>query len=78
MSLHTNFERLIRIDSLINKKATGNTANLAIKLDLSKSGTEKFIREMKEEGIPISYCKKSKSYIYTRPGRIIGKLFIEE
>jgi len=78
MSLRKYFERLKQTDSLIRKKSTGNAESLAKKLNLSKSGTEKFINEMKEIGFPISYCKKRKTYFYNKEGKIAEQLFVEE
>jgi Mn-dependent DtxR family transcriptional regulator len=78
MSLHKYLERIRLTDSLIRKKATGNIESLAKKLNLSKSGMEKFLHEMKEEGFPISYCKKRKIYFYKQEGKMAEKLFVEE
>ncbi|HEY5464667.1 MAG TPA: hypothetical protein VIJ95_15500 [Hanamia sp.] len=78
MPIHKYLERIRFIDSLICKKATGNTKILAKKLNLSVSGTEKFIHEMKEAGFPISYSKKRKSYFYNRDGKMVERLFTEE
>jgi hypothetical protein len=78
MSLSKYILRLKLIDSLIRKKSTGNSANLAKKLNLSKSGADKFIREMKEEGFPILYCKKRKTYFYSEEGEMAEKLFVTE
>lgn len=78
MSLHKYIERIKFIDYLIRKRATGNTEDLAQKLDLSVSGTFKFIKELKEEGFPICYSKKCKSYCYTKEGRLVSSLFEAE
>lgn len=78
MSLHKYIERIQFIDKLIRKKATGNISVLAGKLNLSKSGAEKFIHEMKEVGFPITYCKKQKTYLYEHEGKMVDKLFFEE
>jgi bacteriocin-like protein len=78
MSLQKYIERVQFIDQLIRKKATGNITVLAKKLNLSKSGAEKFIREMKEIGFPITYCKKRKTYLYEHEGKMVDKLFFEE
>ena len=75
MSLHKYFERIKMIDHLIQTKRTGNILHLAQKLSLSKIGTYKFLQEMKEEGFPIAYSKKDKTYYYTKPGKIAEKLF---
>ena len=78
MSLHKYIERVQFVDKLIRKKATGNINVLARKLNLSKSGAEKFIHEMKEIGFPITYCKKQKTYLYEHEGKMVDKLFFEE
>ena len=78
MSLHKYLVRLKRTDSLIRKRATGNAGNLAKKLNLSKAGVYKFLQEMKEEGFPISYCKKRKTYYYTEEGKMAEELFEKE
>lgn len=78
MSLQKYIQRVQFIDKLIRKKATGNANVLAKKLNLSKSGVEKFIQEMKEVGFPITYCRKRKTYMYQHEGRMVEKLFFEE
>jgi bacteriocin-like protein len=78
MPLQKYIERVQFIDKLIRKKATGNIRVLAKKLNLSKSGTEKFIHEMKEIGFPITYCKKQNTYLYEHEGKMVDKLFFEE
>lgn len=78
MPLYKRFERLKFIDSLIRRKATGNAETLAKKLNLSPSGTEKIIHEMKEAGFPISYNKKRKSYFYNKEGKMVERLFTED
>ena len=78
MSLYKYIERVQFIDKLIRKRATGNSSVLARKLNLSKSGAEKFIHEMKEIGFPITYCKKQKTYLYEHEGKMVDKLFFEE
>lgn len=78
MSLQKYLQRVQFIDKLIRKKATGNSDFLAKKLNLSKSGVEKFIHEMKEVGFPITYCRKRKTYLYEQEGRMVEKLFFED
>lgn len=69
MSFEKYIERFRHIDSLINKKATGDTKCLAKKLGLSRSATLEYLREMKELGFPIKYCKKRRSYYYEEEGK---------
>jgi biotin operon repressor len=78
MSLHTYYERLKYIDSLIRKKGTGNPDSFAKKLRLSKAATYKTLKEMKEIGFPIAYSKKEKRYYYTEPGKMGNSLFVRE
>jgi bacteriocin-like protein len=70
--------RLRFIDSLINKKATGDTKRLAKKLGLSRSATLEYLKEMKELGFPIKYCKKRKSYYYEEEGKMVDHIFMKE
>ncbi|MEO6838807.1 MAG: hypothetical protein ABI261_07305 [Ginsengibacter sp.] len=62
MSLRKNLERVKHIDSLIRIKATGNPKELANKVGISRSMLFEFINEMKEEGFPIAFSKKTNSY----------------
>lgn len=75
MPLEKNLQRLQFIDSLINRKATGDVNTLAKKLNLSRSQTLEHIREMKELGFPIKFCRSSNSYLYTKPGKIVRHFF---
>ena len=78
VSLHKYIERVKYVDYLIRTKSTGNICVLAKKLNLSESGAEKFIHEMKEIGFPITYCKKEKTYSYEHDGKMVDKLFFDE
>ena len=78
MSFEKYIERFRHIDSLINKKATGDTKCLAKKLDLSRSTTLEYLKEMKELGFPIKYCKKRRSYYYEEEGKMVDHIFLKE
>lgn len=75
MSLKKKLSRLQYIDSLISRKATGDTITLAKKLNLSRSQTLEHIKEMKEVGFPIKFCRCYNSYIYTKNGKLVHQLF---
>lgn len=75
MSLTTYIERMKFVDTLIRRKATGAPRLLAKKLNLSRSQTMDFIREMKELGFPINYSRRINSYYYTTEIKISFKLF---
>lgn len=64
MSFLKYLHRLQRIDDLIRRKATGNPKEFANKVNLCRSALMKYIREMKELGAPIAYCKHRESYYY--------------
>ncbi len=75
MSLSTYMERLKYVDDLIRRKATGDLSSLARKLKLSKGHTVIFINEMREQGFPIEYSRKLKSYFYSEDGNVTRNLF---
>ena len=65
MKIHTQIERLKRLNSLIKRKATGTPLQLAEKLNVSKSTANRLIAELRDRGAPILYCKHSQCYKYT-------------
>ena len=65
MKLHTQIERIKRVNVLIRREATGTPLQLAEKLNVSKATANRLIRELKDMGAPIVYCKHSQSYKYT-------------
>src|SRR5688572_25468499 len=71
MSLLKYVERLKRMDDLIKRKATGNAAEFAGKLNISQSQLFQDIKEMKQLGAPIAYCATRRSYYYERNCRLV-------
>ena len=65
MKLHTQIERIKRVNVLIRKEATGTPLQLAEKLNVSESTVFRLISELKELGAPIIYCRHCESYKYT-------------
>lgn len=78
MSLHLYRKRIRIVDHHISIKTPGNIKILAKKLNLSVSGAYKFLEEMREEGFPIAYQKKENRYFYTKQGKMIGYVFMED
>ncbi|UKJ07502.1 hypothetical protein [Solitalea lacus] len=78
MAIIKYFKKLQSIDSLIRRKATGNQEEFALKLNMSRSMLNEYLREMKELGFPISYCKSRNSYYYARNGKLVNTLFDNE
>jgi predicted DNA-binding transcriptional regulator YafY len=70
-------ERLQRIDYFIRTKSTGTPKEFAVKLDVSERQLYKYIKNLKELGAPIKYCKISNSYYYDSNGYFAVK-FISE
>jgi len=75
MSLRRYLQRVHRIDSLIRKKQAGNLEQLARKVGVCRSALNGFLNEMKEEGFPIKYCKKTHTYYYEKDGKMVSSLF---
>lgn len=67
------FQKCRQIDALIRRKATGDQNVFSTKL--SKSTLNYYIKEMKELGSPIRYCRKRGSYYYDIEGRMVDHLF---
>ncbi len=75
LSVQKYIERIRYIDSLISKRGTGSVEQLAAKLNLSRRTTLDYLREMKELGCPIKYCRKRNSYYYTEEGNVFISFF---
>jgi hypothetical protein len=75
MSVLRYFKKLQLIDSLIRRKATGNQKQFAEKILMSRSMLNEYLKEMKELGFPINYCKQKKTYYYEEEGSMVKKLF---
>jgi hypothetical protein len=56
--------RIKRIDELIQRKSTGTPEEFASRMNLCRSALMEYLREMKELGAPIAYCKRRQSYYY--------------
>ncbi len=59
-----NISRIKRIHRLIQMKATGNTEDLAERLEVSQRMVYHYINWMKENGAPIAFCRVRGSYVY--------------
>lgn len=67
MKLIENAALVDRVICLIKRKATGDAASLASKLEMGKRSVQRLIQEMRDEGYPIEYSKQLNSYILTEP-----------
>ena len=66
--LYDIFNRIERIDRLIRIKGTGNAAQLADKLGLSRTSIYEYLDLMKQLGAPIKYSSARRSYYYDEDG----------
>lgn len=78
MSIVRYFKKIQFIDSLIRRKATGNQTEFARKAHMSKSMLKEYLKEMKELGFPINFCKQRKTYYYEEAGKMVETLFAKE
>ncbi len=66
MKINHYVSRIQIIHRLIRNRATGTPGDLAQRLDLSESMVYNYLGFMKENGAPIAYSKRTKTYYYTR------------
>lgn len=78
MAILKHVRRLIYIDSLIKRKATGNLENFAAKNGVCKRAMTDILNEMKELGFPIKYSRTRSTYYYHEHGEMVKNLFIRE
>jgi predicted DNA-binding transcriptional regulator YafY len=62
------FDRLDFLHSLIHKRATGEPAQLAKKLNVSKRTAFEYIEILRSLGADIKYSRHRQSYFYTLDG----------
>ena len=73
-----HMELIERIDRLIRLQATGNSAELAARLNISRAQLYRIINVMKDLNAPIEYDFTIPSYIYTEPGNFRFGFFYKE
>ena len=66
MDIYKYFNRVQQLHTLLKRKATGTPRDLAKKLKLSERQTLEYVRELKDLGIPIAFCKHEKTYYYEK------------
>jgi biotin operon repressor len=59
----TNVKFMDRVVCLMKRKGTGDAVALAKKLEMSERNVHRLIKEMREAGFPVVYCKVSQSYV---------------
>ncbi|MEM9686336.1 MAG: HTH domain-containing protein [Bacteroidota bacterium] len=73
-----HIELIERIDQLVRLQATGNSAELAERLNISRAQLYRIIDVMKELKAPIEYNFTMSSYIYTEQGNFRFGFFCKE
>ncbi len=72
MALYNYLNRIHRLDALIRQKRTGPPKELAEKLDISERWLYNLLEELKTElDCPIRYDRRSRSYVYEKPGKVV-------
>ena len=66
MDIYKYFNRVQQLHTLLKRKATGTPRELAKKLKLFERQTLEYVRELKDLGIPIAFCKHQKTYYYEK------------
>ena len=66
MDIYKYFNRVQQLHTLLKRKGTGTPRELAKKLNLSERQTLEYVRELKDSGIPIAFCKHQKTYYYEK------------
>jgi biotin operon repressor len=71
MAFADYIQRIVRLDKLIQMKATGSPKELANKMGVSERSVYDDIKQLKTDfGCPIAYSRIRKSYYYTKDGEI--------
>ena len=64
MQLKTKVDVLVRLHHLIQRRATGDSRQLAGRLHVSKSTLFRYLNELRNFGAPIAYCPHRRHYYY--------------
>lgn len=65
MQIKKHNESFAYIDELIRRRATGPPQLLGKKIGVTGWQAKRIIRSLKEDGLPIEYCRSTQSYYYT-------------
>lgn len=66
--LKNYFQRIRTLDRLIQRKATGTPAQLARRLNISRSRLYDYLLFLKDEGAPVRYSRERQTYYYETSG----------
>ena len=63
-------ERLLYLDELIDRAATGDPEQLAARLDLPPSTLKRYLGQLRKFGASIGYCRRLRTYYYCDDRRL--------
>jgi len=75
MSFNTTFCRLERLALLIKRKRTGTIKELSSRLSVSPRTVDNDLRQLRDWGADIKYCKSNNTFYYGEPINIDFKVF---
>ena len=64
MKYHEFHEKLNQIQKLVSISNTGSPKDLAKTLNVSERTARRLVQKLKQQKMPIEYCRKSNSYIF--------------
>lgn len=77
MSTFKNISRFEWLDQLIRQERTGNPPALAGRMGISVRQLYYLIDELRDLGLPVSYCRTRKTFYYRSNCRLVFTLKIE-
>ena len=67
MTINKYVNRLRQVNQLIRQQRTGNPKQLAEKLGISERQVYNYIEDLRDQEVPISYCRFRQTYYYSEP-----------
>jgi len=67
-----------RLLSLIRRSATGRPEHLARLLNVDRRTALRYIAQLKDAGLPITFCHTRESYVFTKQVKYEFKVMVDE
>ncbi|MET6999906.1 hypothetical protein [Chitinophaga defluvii] len=78
MNVFETIEKINRLHTLIRRKQTGNSRQLAGRLSLSRTVLFELMRELRDMGAPIVYCRVRQCYYYEKEFNLCIQIIMKE
>lgn len=65
MKFYEYQEKLNRIQDLASRNSTGSPKQLSITIEVSERTLYRLVQSLKDQGVPIEYCRKTNTYLLT-------------